>query len=119
MFLSVVAIHEIKKFIALLEHKGATAKAAALKLWLAGLVATYNDKIIPIDTEAAPRAGRLEAKATAASHTQGMADATLAGTAQARNLIILTHNTKHVLPLGIAVATPDEAMQSPVIARSP
>jgi len=32
IFLSVVAIHEIEKAIALLEHKGATTKAAGLKL---------------------------------------------------------------------------------------
>jgi hypothetical protein len=40
VFLSVVTIHEIEKGIALLETQGATAKAAGLKLWLAGLVAT-------------------------------------------------------------------------------
>jgi uncharacterized small protein (DUF1192 family) len=50
LFLSVVTIHEIEKGIALLEHKGARAKAARLKVWLAGLVATYDDKIIAVDT---------------------------------------------------------------------
>jgi predicted nucleic acid-binding protein len=34
LFLSVVSIHEIEKGIALLDHKGATAKAASLKAWL-------------------------------------------------------------------------------------
>lgn len=58
LFLSVVTIHEIEKGIALLEHKGATAKAAALKLWLAGLVATYDDKIIGVDAHVAAVAGR-------------------------------------------------------------
>jgi predicted nucleic acid-binding protein len=66
VFLSVVAIHEIAKGIALLEHKGATAKAAGLKVWLAGLVATYDDKIIPIDASAAALAGQLEDKAISA-----------------------------------------------------
>ena len=66
LFLSVVTIHEIEKGIALLEHKGATGKAANLKLWLAGLVATYDDKIIAVDTVAAALAGQLEAKAIAA-----------------------------------------------------
>lgn len=37
VFLSVVAIHEIEKGVALLEHKGATAKAAGLKVWPASL----------------------------------------------------------------------------------
>lgn len=45
-FLSVVSIHAIEKGIALLDHKGATAKAASLKAWLSGPVSTYDDKII-------------------------------------------------------------------------
>lgn len=111
VFLSVVAIHEIEKGIALLEHKGATAKAAALRVWLAGLVASYDDKIIPVDVSAAALAGQLEAQAIAAGHDPGMADASIAGIAKAQGLVIVTHNTKHFLPFGIGVATPGEAVQ--------
>ena len=110
LFLSVVSIHEIEKGIALLDYKGATAKAAGLKLWLAGLVTTYDDKIIPIDASAAALAGQLETKAIAAGHDPGMADATIAGTAKALDLVIVTHNTRHFAPFGIDVATPDEAV---------
>ncbi len=109
VFLSVVAIHEMKNGIALLEHKGAAAKAAGLRVWLAGLVATYDDKIIPIDAPAAALGGRLEAKAISAGHNPGMADAAIAGLAKARDLVVVTHNTKHFAPFGIGVATPDEA----------
>jgi predicted nucleic acid-binding protein len=111
VFLSVVAIHEIEKGIALLEHKGATAKAAGLKVWLAGLVATYYDKILPLDASAAALAGQLEAKAISAGHDPGMADAAIAGIAKAQDLVIVTHNTKHFLPFGISVVTPDDAVQ--------
>jgi len=111
VFLSVIAIHEIENGIALLEHKAATAKAAGLKVWLAGLVATYDDKIIPVDASAAALAGQLEAKAIAAGHDPGMADAMIAGIAGAQDLVIVTHNTKPFLPFGIAVATPDEAVR--------
>jgi predicted nucleic acid-binding protein len=109
VFLSVVAIHEIEKGIALLEHKGATAKAAGLKAWLAGLLAAYDDKIIPIDPVAAALGGQLEAKAISVGHAPGMADASMAGIAKAQNLVILTHNTKHFAPFGIDVATPEQA----------
>lgn len=112
VFLSVITIHEIEKGIALLEHKKATAKAAAFKVWLAGLFAAYDDKIIPIDAQAAALAGKLEAKAISAGYGPGMADALIAGIGTARDLIILTLNTRHFLPFGVAVATPDEAMQS-------
>ena len=112
VFISVVAIHEIEKGIALLEHKGAAAKAAGLKLWLAGLVTAYDDKIIPIDASAAALAGQLEAKAIAAGHHPGMADATIAGIAKVLNLVVVTHNTKHFAPFGIDAATPEEAVRS-------
>ncbi len=102
IFLSVVAIHEIEKGIALLEHKGATAKAAGLKVWLAGLVATYDDKILPLNAAAAALAGRLEAKAIAAGHDPGMADAAVAGIAKALDLLIVSQNTKHFLPFGVS-----------------
>ncbi len=111
VFLSVVAIHEIEKGIALLEHKGATAKAAGLKVWLAGLVATYDDKILPLDASAAALGGQLEAKAISAGHDPGMADAAIAGIAKAQDLVVVTHNTKHFAPFGIAVATPGEAVE--------
>jgi predicted nucleic acid-binding protein len=110
VFLSVVAIHEIEKGIALLEHKGATAKAAGLKVWLAGLVATYDDKILPLDASAAALAGQLEAKAISAGHDPGMADATIAGIAKAQDLVVITHNTKHFAPFEVGVATPDDAV---------
>ncbi len=111
VFLCVIAIHEIEKGIALLEHRGATAKAAGLKAWLAGLVAAYDDKIIPLDAFSAALAGQLEAKAIAAGHDPGMADATIAGIAKARDLVIISHNTKHFAPFEIDVATPDEAVE--------
>lgn len=109
LFLSVVSIHEIEKGIALLDQKRAMAKAESLKAWLRGLVSTYDDKIIGVDGEAAAIGGRLEAKALAAGYDPGMADALIAGTAAAHQLVIITRNTKHFLPFGIAVVSPAEA----------
>ena len=112
VFLSVVTIHEIEKGIALLEHKRAIAKAANLKVWLAGLVSTYDDKIIAVDTSAAALAGQLEAKALSAGHDPGMADATIAGTAKAHDIAIVTRNTRHFQAFDVRVLSPDEATQS-------
>lgn len=109
LFLSVVSIHEIEKGIALLDHKGATAKAASLQAWLSGLVSTYDDKIISFGVQAAGIGGRSEAKALAAGHDPGMADAVIAGTAAAHELVVITRNTKHFQPFGIAVLSPAEA----------
>jgi predicted nucleic acid-binding protein len=112
IFLSVVTIHEIEKGIALLEHKGAAAKAASLRVWLSGLVTTYDDKILGTDAAAAALAGRLEAKAISAGHDPGMADATVAGIAKANDLVVVTFNTKHFGPFGVGVTSPDDAAGS-------
>jgi predicted nucleic acid-binding protein len=112
LFLSVVTIHEIEKGIALLEHKGAVARSASLKVWLAGLVATYDDRIIAVDAMAAAMAGRLEARAVVSGQDPGMADATIAGIAKARNVTIVTRSSRHFQVFGVDVMSPDEATQS-------
>lgn len=109
IFLSVVTIHEIEKGIALLEHRGAMAKAAGLKVWLAGLVSTYGDRIIGLDAATAAISGRLEANAASAGQDPAMADAIIAGIAQAHDLQVITSNTKHFLPFKISVFSPAEA----------
>lgn len=100
-FLSVITVHEIEKGIALLEHKGATTKAA-------GLVASYDDKIIGLDTSSAALAGQLEAKAISAGPGPGMSDAILAGIAKTHDLRIISRNTRHFVSLGGPVSSPDE-----------
>jgi predicted nucleic acid-binding protein len=108
LFLSVVTIHEIEKGIALLEHKGSVARSASLRVWLTGLVAAYDDKIVSVNTGAAASAGQLEAKAIAAGHAPGMADATIAGIAKAHDLVVVTRNTKHFQVFGIEVVSPED-----------
>lgn len=109
VFLSAITIQEIEKGIALLEHKGATAKAAGLRVWLSGLVTIYDDKILGLDAPAAAFAGQMEAKAIFSGHDPGMADAAIAGIAKAHDLVIVTRNTKHFLPFEIGVSSPEEA----------
>lgn len=110
LYLSVVTVHEIEKGIGLLEHKGATARAAGLKIWLAGLTSTYEDRILVIDASVATIAGRLEAAAIAVGHNPGMADALIAGTAKAHDLQVITRNLKHFAPFDVAAWSPDDAV---------
>jgi predicted nucleic acid-binding protein len=118
IFLSAVTVHEIEKGIALLEHKQAKAKAKVLKKWIGGLLSAYEDKIIAIDAHIATLSGGLEAKAIAGGHHPGMADALIAGTAEAHSLVVLSGNTRHFLPFGVAVLTPAEAAASAKGTRS-
>lgn len=108
VFLSAVTVHEIEKGVALLEGKGATAKAAGLKVWLAGLLAGYGERILGLDGPAAILSGRLEATAILAGHAPGMADALIAGIAQSHGLVVVTRNARHFRSFGVRTATPDE-----------
>ena len=112
LFLSVVSIHVLEKGIALLENKGATAKASDLKIWLSGLISTYEDKIISLDASASAIAGQLEAKAITDGYNPGMADAIIAGIAKANDLCVVTYNKKHLSLFDIIVMSPDEAALS-------
>jgi prevent-host-death family protein len=45
----------------------------------------------------------------AAGHNPGMADAVIAGIAEAHDLTVITRNVKHFRPFDIRVASPDDA----------
>jgi predicted nucleic acid-binding protein len=110
VFLSVITVHEIERGIASLDQKGASAKAAGLRTWQAGLLATFDDKILTLHTPAASLSGRLEAQALAAGHHPGMADALIAGIARTHDVAVVTRNAKHFRPFGIIVLSPEEAV---------
>lgn len=107
IFLSSVTIHEVEKGIGLLDHRGADAKADALRAWLSGLVRTYEDKLLPFDIAVAAISGQLEAFAVASGHSPGMADAMIAGTAKTHELTVVTRNGKHFEPFGIPWLLPE------------
>jgi len=110
IYLPVMAVHEIERGISLLEHKGATAKAAGLRVWLKGLVVIYNDSILPITSEIAAVSGALEALAIADGYAPGAVDALIAGTAKHHGLTVITHNLKHFLSFRVEAKTPDQVM---------
>ncbi|CAN7218166.1 type II toxin-antitoxin system VapC family toxin [Rhizobium sp. LjRoot30] len=107
IYLSAVTVHEIEKGVRLLDHRGATAKAAAIRFWLLGLVSFYGDNILPFDAAVAQLSGELEAMAVSAGHSPGAADAMIAGTAKAHGLILITRNLKHFESFAIKVRSPD------------
>lgn len=107
IFLCTVSVHEIEKGIALLIHKGATAKAAELQAWLIGLVSNYDDKILPIDVATSSLSGKMEAASIASGHNPGMADALIAGIAKHHDLTVVTGNVRHFKPFGVDLLAPD------------
>lgn len=110
VFLSIVAVHELHKGIALLDGKGASSKAARLRVWVSGLLNGYADKLLGLDPGAAGMSGLLEARAITAGHSPGMADAMVAGIAQAHGLVVVTRNARHFLPFDVEVLSPEGAV---------
>jgi toxin FitB len=105
-YLSVVTLTEIAYGIAWLRHRRATAKAARLAAWCDELVLRHADRIIPIDTEIALRAGVLLSRARAAGIEPDAEDAWIAATADVRQMVVLTFNEADFQPLGVAWRNP-------------
>jgi len=100
LFLSVVTIGEIERGIMQQQTRNA-AFALELGKWLDRLLSLYADRILPIDTPAARRWGRLSAMI---GHNG--ADLLIAATAQEHGLTVVTRNVRHFEPTGVSVFNP-------------
>ena len=110
LFLSMIAVAEIRHGIARLERTGAADRAARLGDWLELVLHLYGDRVIPFDIAAANVAGSLMDKARATGRSPGFADLAIAATAGSRNLTVLTRNLRHFAPLDIPAANPFESL---------
>jgi predicted nucleic acid-binding protein len=115
--LSAVTIMEIESGIQQLARAGSTRKRPELSAWLAGLLQTFADRVLPFDRHVAVAAGRIEASAIAAGRHPGLADIMIAATAEVHGLTILTRNLRHFEPLGIAASDPFTDSPIPTRAR--
>jgi predicted nucleic acid-binding protein len=105
---SAVTIAEIEQGIRKLRRTGGTARAKALESWLDALVDGAGDRVLPLDVRTARIAGAISDRAMAAGNHPGFAGVAIAATALAHGLTLLTRNTKHFAPLGVAFADPDD-----------
>ena len=102
LFISVVSIGEIERGIEM-ARKSDAAFASELELWLEALLRLYDDQVLPVSAHAARLWGRLSAKL---GH-DGV-DLLIAATALTHGLTVVTRNTKHFAPTGVAVVNPFE-----------
>ena len=106
LYLSVVTLLELSYGLAWLRHRGATARAARLQLWLTAVCSHYADRLLPVDSGVASRAGELIAGARAAGAQASSEDAIIAATAELRGFVVLTANARHFAPMGVAHLNP-------------
>jgi predicted nucleic acid-binding protein len=103
LHISVITLGEIAKGIALLPDG---RKKQSLEKWRATLAAQFEDRILPLDHEAAELWGEL----TAAGQKRGIsipaADGQIAATAIRHGLHVVTRNTPHFEAAGAMIVNP-------------
>jgi hypothetical protein len=106
LYLPAIAVAEMAQGIGKLRRAGGIERADRLDRWLDGLLATYADRILPLDAQSARLAGQISDAAMAQGRHPGFADVAIAALAQHAGLLLLTCKLKHFEPLGVACADP-------------
>lgn len=111
LFLSAVTVAKIEDGIAKIRREGATRKSEEPAAWLETVLHLYGDRVLAFDTPTARIAGALSDRARGQGQAPGLADITIAATAQHHGLAILLRNVRHFAPLGVPVIDPFVALQ--------
>ncbi len=101
LFLSVVTVGEIRRGVERVRRRGEESRAGQLERWLALLLAEYEDRVLPIDADCAQAWGHLRVP-----HPENPIDKLIAATALIHGLTVVTRNTSHFQPTGVALHNP-------------
>lgn len=110
LYLSVISVAEVEDGIAKSRRLAAHRKAERLSEWLETLLHLYGSRVLPVDLDTARRIGILSDIARGRGHSPGLADLTIAATAQVRGYAVLTRNLRHFGPLGVPAHDPYERL---------
>ncbi|HEX3938374.1 MAG TPA: PIN domain-containing protein [Xanthobacteraceae bacterium] len=104
LFLSTITLTEIEAGILKLEREGKDARASQIIALRDGLIADFNERLLPLDIEVALTVARL------AERVRPMViertDLIIAATARVHSLTVLTRNVRHFEPTGVAAIDP-------------
>lgn len=101
LYLSAVTIGELRQGAESLRHRGDSAQADILEVWLNCLCEDYADSILPLDAETAHVWGRLRVP-----RAENPLDKQIAATALLNQLTVVTRNTSHYAPTGVSLMNP-------------
>ena len=105
LWLSVVVLHEMEYGWRLLP---AGRRRENLRTALDTLIGQYENRILPLDREAAEVAAHFRAVARQSGRVLHLADALIAGTAKVKDLSVATRNVADFDGLGIEILNPWE-----------
>jgi len=100
LFTSVLVLGEVRRGIESIRRRDATA-AIALEQWLARLVTTFSDRVLPVDDRVADRWGALNVPDPIPT-----VDGLLAATALVHDHVLVTRNTRDVERTGVRLMDP-------------
>jgi toxin FitB len=100
LYLSVLTLGEVRRGIGLLARRD-RAQADIYEAWLTTVLRDYEDRILPIDAEAAEEWGRLNVP-----DPTSIVDGLMAATARVRNMTFVTRNTSDVERTGVRLFDP-------------
>jgi toxin FitB len=110
LWVSTVTLAEISFGAANLGRRGATSRADAYRRWIGQVLALQGERVLPVDSATALRAGELLARAIGEGRQPGLEDAMIAATAEQRGLIVLTRNVGDFAALGVDLIDPFTAL---------
>jgi toxin FitB len=100
-FLSSITIHELELGIRLIERRD-DEQGIRLRRWLEAVVlATFADRVLPIDTAVARRCAALHVP-----DPRPARDAFIAATALVHGLTVVTRNVRDFAPMGVEIIDP-------------
>ena len=106
VWLSAVVVHELNFGLRLLPRG---RRRRALEAAVAAIMAEREERILPLDRQAAERAAELRARARRSGRALDVGDALIAGTAAVHGLAVATRNLADFARLGVGVVNPWEA----------
>ena len=100
LYISVLTLGEVRRGIGLLGRRD-RAQAEIYEAWLTTVLRDYEDRILPIDAEAAEEWGRMNVP-----DPIPIVDGMMAATARVRNMTFVTRNTSDVARTGVRLLNP-------------
>ena len=105
LWLSSIVIHELEYG---LQRMAQGQRRSGLQDSLLGVIAEYEDRILPLERVGAEWAARFRAQAHRFGRTLDLGDALIAGTAKTHDLAIATRNVRDFDVLEVQVVNPWE-----------
>lgn len=100
LYLSVLTLGEVRRGIGILMRRD-RVQAEVYEVWLITVLRDYEDRVLPVDAEAAEEWGRMSVP-----DPVSIIDGLMAATAKVRNMTFVTRNTADVARTGVRLLDP-------------